>query len=86
MDRKTACLAQASACREKAQSDPANCDYWIDKSIRWLERAMAPMGGVAIYYEAISEHALPKDEISTDDGKAARKQNPSNSTSQSDPL
>jgi hypothetical protein len=39
MDPKAACLAQAEACCEKAQADPANRDYWIDRSIIWLDRA-----------------------------------------------
>lgn len=69
MDRKTACLAQASACREKAEADPANSDYWIDESIKWLERAVAPPDGVAIFYEAKDGKALLMDRnIPTGDG------------------
>ncbi len=48
MDRKAACLAQATACRAKAEADPANRDYWVDESIKWLERAVerpARLGG-----------------------------------------
>lgn len=58
MDRKTACLAQASACREKADADPANRDYWVNESIKWLELAGTPAGSVAISYEGtMVEHA-----------------------------
>jgi hypothetical protein len=51
MDRKTACLAQASACREKAEADSPNRDYWINEATKWLERAATSTGGVAITYE-----------------------------------
>jgi hypothetical protein len=51
VDRRTACLAQASACREKAETDFANRDYWIDEAIKWLERAATATGGVAMTYE-----------------------------------
>jgi hypothetical protein len=40
VDRRTACLNQANAFREKALADPARHDEWIDEAIRWLERAM----------------------------------------------
>jgi hypothetical protein len=40
MDGRAACLAQATACRVKAEADPANRDYWVDESIKWLERAV----------------------------------------------
>jgi hypothetical protein len=60
MDRKAACLAQASACREKAEADPANSDYWIDESIKWLERAVTPTDRVAISFEVGDGQVLPK--------------------------
>jgi hypothetical protein len=60
MDRKQACLAQAAACREKAESDPANRDHWIDEAIRWLERAAAPINGVAVSYETREGRPIPK--------------------------
>ena len=50
-DRKQACLGQARACREKAETDPANRDYWIDEAIKWLERAVAPVGHIVITLE-----------------------------------
>jgi hypothetical protein len=56
MDRRTACLAQASACREKAEADPANRNYWIDEAIKWLERAVTSTGGVAVTYETKDGH------------------------------
>ncbi|ULK98265.1 hypothetical protein [Bradyrhizobium sp. I71] len=40
MDRRTACLHQANAFREKAIADPEHHDQWIDEAIKWLERAM----------------------------------------------
>jgi hypothetical protein len=40
VDRRTACLHQANAFREKALADPEHHDEWIDEAIRWLERAM----------------------------------------------
>lgn len=40
MDRRTACLHQADAFREKALADPEHHDQWIDEAIKWLERAM----------------------------------------------
>ncbi|EIG63366.1 hypothetical protein ABIB90_003765 [Bradyrhizobium sp. JR4.1] len=40
MDRRTACLHQADAFREKAIADPEHHDQWIDEAIKWLERAM----------------------------------------------
>ncbi|WP_152535836.1 hypothetical protein [Bradyrhizobium sp. Ai1a-2] len=64
MDRKAACLAQADACRARAQSDPANSDYWIEESIKWLERAIDPTGGLSMTFET-------KDEQVTADGAVA---------------
>jgi hypothetical protein len=42
MDHKAACLAEAAACRIKAEAEanPANRDYWVDEAIKWLERAV----------------------------------------------
>lgn len=40
MDRRTACLHQANAFREKALADPEHHDQWIDEAIKWLERAI----------------------------------------------
>ncbi len=40
VDRRTACLHQANAFREKAIADPEHHDQWIDEAIKWLERAM----------------------------------------------
>ena len=51
MDRKAACIAQASVCREKARTDPERQEYWIDETIRWLERAVERSGDIAISYE-----------------------------------
>jgi hypothetical protein len=40
VDRRTACLHQADAFREKAIADPEHHDQWIDEAIKSLERAM----------------------------------------------
>lgn len=59
MDRKATCLAQADACREKAQADPANSDHWIEEAIKWLERAIAPAGALAMTIEPQEKAAPP---------------------------
>jgi hypothetical protein len=51
MDRKAACLAQATACRAKAEADPANRDYWVDESIKWIERAVDSQSRIAVSFE-----------------------------------
>ncbi|WGD56283.1 hypothetical protein QA641_21730 [Bradyrhizobium sp. CB1650] len=51
MDRRTACLNQANAFREKAIADPAHHDQWIDEAIKWLERAMEASRRVAVTIE-----------------------------------
>jgi hypothetical protein len=61
MDRKAACLAQADACRARAQADPANSDYWIEQSIKWLERAIDPTGGLSMTFETKDEQQLTAD-------------------------
>jgi hypothetical protein len=58
MDRKAACLAQADACRARAQADPTNSDYWIEQSIKWLERAIDPTGGLSMTFETKDEQQL----------------------------
>jgi len=40
VDRRSACLHQANAFREKAIADPEHQDQWVDEAIKWLERAM----------------------------------------------
>jgi hypothetical protein len=61
MDRKAACIAQASACRAKAEADPANRDHWIDESIMWLERAIDTNGSLAITFETEDGGFIPSD-------------------------
>jgi hypothetical protein len=61
MDRKAACLAQANACRARAQADPENSDHWIEESIKWLERAIDPTGGLSMTFEAKDEQQLAAD-------------------------
>jgi hypothetical protein len=60
MDRKAACIAQASACRAKAEADPAKRDHWVDESIKWLERAIDTKGSLAITFEAEDRSLIPK--------------------------
>lgn len=36
MDRRTACLHQANAFREKACAGPEHHEQWIDEAIKWL--------------------------------------------------
>ncbi|MCA1454052.1 hypothetical protein I6F35_12600 [Bradyrhizobium sp. BRP22] len=62
MDRKAACLAQADACRARAQADPANSDHWIEESIKWLERAIDPTGGLSMTFETRDEPQIATDE------------------------
>lgn len=52
MDRRTACLNQANAFREKAIADPAHHDQWVDEAIKWLERAMEASCHVTVTVEA----------------------------------
>ncbi|OKO80979.1 hypothetical protein AC629_26250 [Bradyrhizobium sp. NAS80.1] len=56
MDRRTACLHQANAFREKAIADPEHHDQWIDEAIKWLERAMEASCRAAITVEADDTH------------------------------
>lgn len=51
MDRRTACLHQADAFREKALADPEHHDQWIDEAIKWLERAMEASCRAAVTVE-----------------------------------
>jgi hypothetical protein len=62
MDRKTACIAQASVCRAKAQTEPDHQEHWIDEAIKWLERAIEQSGDGAVSYEVIDGRLVPKDE------------------------
>jgi len=62
LDWRQACAAQASVCREKAQTEPERQEYWIDESIRWLERAIEQSGDAAVSYEVIDGRLVPKDE------------------------
>ncbi|WP_128926019.1 hypothetical protein [Bradyrhizobium guangxiense] len=51
VDRRTACLHQADAFREKALADPEHHDQWIDEAIKWLERAMEASCRAAVTVE-----------------------------------
>ena len=56
VDRRTACLHQADAFREKALADPEHHDRWIDEAIKWLERAMEASCRAAITVD--TDHGL----------------------------
>ncbi|MCP3389338.1 hypothetical protein NLM27_11195 [Bradyrhizobium sp. CCGB12] len=65
MDRRTACLHQADAFRERAIADPEHHDEWIDEAIKWLERAMEAGRRAAVTVEpadlcAISQPATER--------------------------
>jgi|EndMetStandDraft_5_1072996.scaffolds.fasta_scaffold45921_2 hypothetical protein len=57
MDRKKACLARAAACRERAEADAQNHDYWMQEAIRWLDIAQGSTGPVAVTFEAGGEQS-----------------------------
>ena len=62
MDRKAACITLASVCREKARIEPERQEYWIDESIRWLERAIERSGNSAVSYEVKDGRLVATDE------------------------
>jgi hypothetical protein len=39
MDRRSACLAQAARCLEKAQTDTERREYWLAEAKKWTARA-----------------------------------------------
>jgi hypothetical protein len=59
MDRKHACLARAAACRERAEADAQNHDYWMGEALRWLDIAQGSTGPVAVTFEAGDQQSLP---------------------------
>jgi len=61
VDRRTACLNQANAFREKALADPEHHDQWIDEAIKWLERAMEASRRVSVTVEAGDGYSIPLD-------------------------
>jgi hypothetical protein len=60
VDRRTACLHQADAFREKALADPEHHDQWIDEAIKWLERAMEASCRAAVTIEARNGSDIPE--------------------------
>jgi hypothetical protein len=60
VDRRTACLHQADAFREKAIADPEHHDQWIDEAIKWLERAMEASYHAVITVEADDACRVPE--------------------------
>jgi len=45
MDSRTECIAKAVSCVDRMKSDPARREYWIDETIKWLERAARARDG-----------------------------------------
>ena len=39
MDFRSECIAKAALCVDRMKTDPARREYWINETIRWLERA-----------------------------------------------
>lgn len=60
MDRRTACLHQANAFREKALADPEHHDQWIDEAIKWLERAREASCRTTIIVDADGGSPIPE--------------------------
>jgi hypothetical protein len=71
MNRREACLAQAAACRARAETDPANRDRWINEAIDWLERAAQSPGRVAMTFEGKHAVALTTPDPKIDDAASA---------------
>jgi hypothetical protein len=69
MDRKAACITLASVYRERARTEPERQEYWIDESIRWLERAIERSGNIAVSYEVKDGRLVATDEQQGDDVK-----------------
>ena len=67
VDRRTACLQQADAFREKALADPENHDQWIDEAIKWLERAREAGCRAAITVERSDDCEIPEPARTVDD-------------------
>jgi hypothetical protein len=53
------CIAQADACREKAQADLEQYNRWIDEAVVWLQRAIETRHENAITREAHDGRLIP---------------------------
>lgn len=60
MYQREECLTEASACREKAQADPARYDYWIDQAVVWLQRAIQARHESAVTHEIHNGRMISK--------------------------
>jgi NAD(P)H-dependent flavin oxidoreductase YrpB (nitropropane dioxygenase family) len=58
MDRKTACLAAATSCREEAERDLARRDLWLQEASKWTALAHERAGHALIICEqaAVAGH------------------------------
>jgi hypothetical protein len=45
-----------------ARTEPERQEYWIDESIRWLERAIERSGNTAVSYEVKDGRLVATDE------------------------
>jgi hypothetical protein len=52
-------LDKAAICRERARSDAAHADYWIEQAINWLQRA-AQTDREAVTHEVRDGRMIPK--------------------------
>jgi hypothetical protein len=60
MYQREECLAQASVCRERAQSDPVHYDFWIDEAIVWLQRAIGASHHNAVAHGVDDGRMIPR--------------------------
>jgi hypothetical protein len=51
MDRKSACLETASACRKEAARGSTRRDQWLKEAEKWVALSSERTGKVAITYE-----------------------------------
>jgi hypothetical protein len=55
MNRKLACIAAASSCREEAERDPARRELWLQQASKWMALAGEQAGHALI----VCEHTAP---------------------------
>lgn len=68
MDRRTASLAQARRCRQRAVIDLDHAAFWLAEAVKWERRAAEEIGPLAISIEQLTKDgaagrtpsALPK--------------------------
>ena len=62
MDSRSECIAKAALCVDRMKTDPARREYWINETIRWLERAakLRDSGDPASRHEAAGSIRLTR--------------------------